>query len=263
MDRFVDERDFRLLESDPYTFFVLRRIIGGEVCLLLSDHRRLILCFSEHPYPVWIWTPDDAEEEEYCKAYELAQAHALLDGKHTFNMKYELAEYFIRRAEAEGKTLSVKMNLFAYDCPGPKEPDIRTDGGIRPCTEEDVEELAELIELFHAETGIDKKSREEYREDAIRRIGTGKMYFWVNEQARETACCQYAPTGDLASINLVYTKKEHRRKHYAENLVYQVTKIAQEAGYTPMLYTNADYAASNACYEKIGYVLRGKLCTIG
>ena len=33
-------------------------------------------------------------------------------------------------------------------------------------------------------------------------------------------------------------------------------------GYTPMLYTNADYTASNACYSKIGYVLRGKLCTI-
>ena len=47
------------------------------------------------------------------------------------------------------------------------------------------------------------------------------------------------------------------------DLVYQVTKIVEDAGYTPMLYTNADYAASNACYEKIGYVLRGKLCTLG
>jgi len=37
----------------------------------------------------------------------------------------------------------------------------------------------------------------------------------------------------------------------------------KEAGCIPMLYTDADYAASNACYEKIGYVLRGKLCTIG
>ena len=25
---------------------------------------------------------------------------------------------------------------------------------------------------------------------------------------------------------------------------------------------DADYAASNACYEKIGYVLRGSLCTV-
>ena len=64
--------------------------------------------------------------------------------------------------------------------------------------------------------------------------------------------------------------REGDESHTAESimrrilfLVYQVTKVAQDAGYTPMLYTNADYVASNACYEKIGYVLRGKLCTIG
>ena len=67
----------------------------------------------------------------------------------------------------------------------------------------------------------------------------------------------------MATINLVFTRPEFRRRHYAENLVYQVTKIATDLGYVPMLYTDADYAASNACYEKIGYVLRGKLCTIG
>ena len=67
----------------------------------------------------------------------------------------------------------------------------------------------------------------------------------------------------MASLNLVYTRPAFRRKHYAENLVYQVTKLAMDGGYVPMLYTDADYAASNACYEKIGYVLRGKLCTIG
>ena len=69
--------------------------------------------------------------------------------------------------------------------------------------------------------------------------------------------------GVFTSKDEVYTQKAHRRKHYAENLVYQVTKIVEDAGYTPMLYTNADYVASNACYEKIGYVLRGKLCTLG
>jgi len=67
----------------------------------------------------------------------------------------------------------------------------------------------------------------------------------------------------LAAIGLVYTRREERRKHYAENLVYQVTMIAKNAGFMPMLYTDADYVASNACYEKIGYILRGKLCTIG
>lgn len=45
-------------------------------------------------------------------------------------------------------------------------------------------------------------------------------------------------------------------------MVYQVTRRVSEMGYMPMLYTNADYRASNACYEKIGYTLRGKLCTV-
>ena len=45
-------------------------------------------------------------------------------------------------------------------------------------------------------------------------------------------------------------------------MVYEVTRIIADSGLTPMLYTDADYAASNACYEKIGYILRGKLCSI-
>ena len=89
------------------------------------------------------------------------------------------------------------------------------------------------------------------------------MYFWKDAQGRHVASCRYAPNGEMASVNLVYTRPEFRRRHYAENLVYQVTVRAQEAGYVPMLYTDADYAASNACYEKIGYVLRGRLCTVG
>ncbi len=76
------------------------------------------------------------------------------------------------------------------------------------------------------------------------------------------ASCKYGPNDALASINLVYTKEKYRRKQYAANLVYEVTKIALDNGYIPMLYTDADYKASNACYEKIGYELKGKLCTI-
>ena len=55
---------------------------------------------------------------------------------------------------------------------------------------------------------------------------------------------------------------DSRRRHYAQNLVYQVTKTLRDKGYMPMLYTDADYPASNVCYGKIGYRLRGKLCTI-
>lgn len=263
MDNYVDERDFKLLENDTYTFFVLRRILSADSSLLLTDHERLIICFTGTPYPVWIWTPDGASDQEYENAYQIAKENGLIDGEHTFNLKYELADYFIKRAAYEGQELAVMVNMFAYDCPEPVPPKSEVDGNICKCTEKDLDELVDFIDLFHEEVGIDKKSRTEYRQDAENYAKSGRMYFWVDEEGRKVASCQYAPTGNMASINLVYTRKEYRRKHYAEHLVYQVTKIAQDSGYTPMLYTNADYVASNACYEKIGYVQRGKLCTIG
>jgi hypothetical protein len=263
MDTYVDERDYKLLEADKYTFFVLKRIMGGDCKILLSDHESLILCFTGQPFPVWIWTPDDASEEEMGRAYLLAKEKGLLTGEYHFNVKYSLAEFFIKRAAEEGCKLSISINMYAYDCLDPKEPEIKAEGTLHRCDMNDVEELVAFFEMFHNEVGIDKKDVQGYRADAESFIKSENMFLWKDAQGNSVASCKYAPTGDMASINLVFTRPEFRRKHYAENVVYQVTRKAKEEGYVPMLYTNADYAASNACYEKIGYVLRGKLCTIG
>ena len=195
MDTFINEKDLELLNKDRYTFSVMKRIINDKCVLLLSDHEKLIMCFTGQPYTVWIWTPDGASEDEYERAYRVTRENNVMDGEHRFNIKYELAEYFIKRAKKDG-------------------------------------------------------------------IKTGSVYFWETSDGEFVASCNWHPANDMGSVGLVYTREEHRRKHYAEHLVYQVTKIVQNAGFMPMLYTDADYVASNACYEKIGYILRGKLCTI-
>ena len=263
MDCFADERDYKILENDKYTFFVLGRIMGGECDLLLTDHERLIICFTCKPYPVWIWTPDDVAKEEKEKAYELVRENGLFTEGHTFNLKYDLADYFIRRSSEDAPTLSIKTNMFAYDCPNPVKPHVRTDGELHRCVAEDIDELVEFMDLFHRETGVDQDSLEAYRRKAEEAVRSGSHFLWRNAEGRYVAICNFRPNGDLAGVGLVYTREEYRRKHYAENLVYQVTQMAKDAGYIPMLYTDADYAESNACYEKIGYVLKGKLCTIG
>ena len=262
MEHTADERDLRLLENDPYTFSVLRQIIGADCQLLLTDHKRLILCYSCPPYPVWIWTPDDASEEEMERAWQLAARNHLLDGTHSFNLKYGLADYFIRRSAASGKKLTVSVNLFAYDCQNPISPSEQTDGGLYRCTEQDVEALAEWMDRFHRAVGIDLRDMAHYQQNAAALIQAGQVFFWKNAVGNTVACCKCGLNGATAHIGLVYTRPEYRRKHYAQNLVYQVTMLAKNAGFTPMLYTDADYAASNACYEKIGYVLRGRLCTL-
>ena len=172
MDTYVDERDYKLLETDKYTFFVLKRIMGGECKLLLSDHERMIICFTGHPFPVWIWTADDASEEEMEKAYQLAIENRLLTGKHHFNIKYPLAEYFIRRAAVDGSELKITTNMFAYDCLDPVRPETEADGEIYRCEMKDLEEVVDFLDIFHKELGIDQKDILGYREDAEAFINT-------------------------------------------------------------------------------------------
>ena len=262
MDSFADERDYRLLENDKYTFFVLGRIMGGKCRFLLTDHERMIICHSDNPYPVWIWTPDDATENEKEFIYKVINEEFSRGKGYTFNIKYDLAEFFINKAKPEGMDYFIKMNMFAYDCPEPVKPDSTVDGKIHECTMDDVDEIVKIYNLFSKETGIDKQSVEDYRDKAEYSVKNKNLFFWENDAGRHVASCAYRPNGKLASLGLVFTIMKYRRKHYAENLVYLVTKKAQDEGYMPMLYTNADYVASNACYEKIGYKLRGKLCTL-
>lgn len=263
MDIFADERDYSLLKQDEYTFFVLRRIIDGDCKLLLSDHERLIVCFSEEPYPVWIWTPDELSDSEKEQVYVILEENLLLDGNHRFNSKYNLADYIINRAHNDGKVLSKSTNMLAYDCHKLIIPTQKVDGRIHLCKDADIDELIEFITQFYNDIGIDQKNNKEYYVEAKYYINSGSVFFWKNESGKPVACCKYVPNGEMASLGLVYTPPEYRRKHYAENLVYQVTKIVLEKGLIPMLYTDADYTASNACYQKLGYVLQGKLCTFG
>ena len=263
MDQFVDERDQKLLSGDKYTLSVLSRIVCGDKELLLSDHGNIIICFTCQPFPVWIWTPDDASEEELERAYSLSKENGLMDGNHRFNIKYQLAEYFVNRAKRDGLDLSITTNLYAYDCPEPVAPSDGTDGELHQCTEDDVDTLVDFIGMFHEAVNCDKESREQYRLQAEEDIRNGIAYLWKNTAGKYVASCNMRPVDDMGTIGLVYTRDEERRKHYAEHLVYQVTMIAKDKGLIPMLYTDADYVASNACYEKIGFVLRGKLCTIG
>lgn len=263
MDSFVDERDYAMLDKDKYTFYVLRRIIDRPCTLLLSDHESLLICFSTEPYPVWIWTRDEAGEAEKHRAYELLKENGFIGKDKGLIVKYDLAEYLISEAKKEGIKLSIKTNMFAYDCPKPEEPVVGAEGDIYRCINGDREELAAFIRSMHDENGDVRMDIKQSLEEADRKISEGRTYFWKTPDGKNVASCSYNLNADLASIGLVFTLPERRRRHYAENLVYKVTKLAQYEGCMPMLYTDADYVASNACYEKIGYVLRGKLCTVG
>ena len=262
MDSFVNEKDFVLIKQDNYTFEVLRRILKGECLIIRSNHENLLLCHSESQYPVWIWTPDNVQYEVKNNAWELARDLCPLSDGYRYNLKYELAEYFIKKAAGEGLNVGISMNLFVYDCPSSIPPAIVPDGDIYNCTKDDEAEAAAIIPYFYREIGKEEPSYEHCLEKVRYYIADNGFYFWKNNSGKTVACCSCKLNDRFALINSVYTFPNERRKHYAQNLVYQVTRKVSDMGYIPMLYTDADYKASNNCYENIGYILRGKICTI-
>ena len=264
MDKYKNSLEaVNLLENDKYTFSVLRSILTKKCEFILTDHKHYIICYSYKPFPIWIWTRDDITKEQAEKVYTILKNNSLLNGQYRFNLKYDFSKFLIDRAKIDGIEISISLNLLTYECLTPIKPSKKAKGKLHKCTEEDVFELADLIGCFHDEVEIDKKNKGEHLTDARLLINEGNVYFWKDDASNNVACCRYTPRdGELACIGLVFTRTENRRKNYAQNLVYSVTNIARNEGFIPILYTNANYAASNECYTKIGYEVKGRLCMV-
>ena len=81
-----------------------------------------------------------------------------LGSGYRYNLKYELAEYFIKKAFDEGVNAGISMNMFVYDCPSSIPPDTVADGGIYCCTTDDEKEAAAIIPRFYTKIGEEAPS---------------------------------------------------------------------------------------------------------
>ncbi|SCW61524.1 hypothetical protein SAMN02910456_02184 [Ruminococcaceae bacterium YRB3002] len=262
IDTFADERDTAMLRQDRYTYAVLARILGDRNRLLLTDHENLIICHSQNEFPVWVWTRDNASTDIYDTIWNVLRELLPFEDGYRFNAKHDLGKYLVDKAESSGIPAKISMQLFAYHCPEVIAPENTVEGTWRCCTPSDIGEAAVLHNRFFTEVSEDKPTMEHSTERVTAHIDRGEFFYWTDPEGRTVACCDYEIQDDLAYIGCVYTLPEHRRHHYAQHLVYEVTRLVASKGYVPMLYTDADYAASNACYQKIGYVLSGGLCQV-
>ena len=262
MDKFVTEKDLELLSRDECTFYVLGKILRRQNTLVLTDHRDLILCYSEPPFPVWLWTSDGCSDAVKESAWLAVKEDLPFSAGYSVNMKYEAAEYFKRRAEEEGTPVAISEQMRALVCPKPVNPDIEADGALHICGPEDVAEGAAMRSLFFAEIGHEAPPFAHIEETVRGHVEAKTLFFWKNSDGETVSCCNYKTVGSLGCIGCVLTKREHRRRHYAQNMVYRVSEIIKSTGATPMLYTDANYPASNACYEKVGFKVSGEVCTV-
>lgn len=250
-----------LLREDAITYSVLLRILQGECSHIFTDLENVIVCYSGQPWPIWVWCRDaenqgDVLEIVRClkenfpleQGYDIILSHALL-GK-----LRETDEYFRTAKEGRG-LLSYRLDAIktiVYPC----------EGGMSLVREDEIPSLIGVWQDMHMEMEGRSFTPEHCRESMRRLVDSGRLFAWRNDAGVIVALTGRGDQGEYSKVTSVYTLPEHRRKGYAINLVHGVTRGMLADGFTPILYTDAGYEASNACYQKIGYRLVGRLTSI-
>ncbi len=248
--------DGGILGEDIYTFNVLERIMRGVCAKTVTDGKNFIICHSCYPYPVWVWT-SDAISDEGLKAAAQIIAEEFDISRTRFNVKYSFAKYLEGSAEVK-----ILVNMKTYICKNAVRPKKAADGQAVRADMSRLDEVLSLTRAFHDETQADRKSDAEYLADIKASIESGSQFLWQDSRGEAVSVCHTRRSGGNVAISSVITRSDRRRRGYASSLVYSVAENLIAEGICPLLYTDADYEASNACYTSVGFVPVGSICTV-
>lgn len=247
-----------LMEKEAITYSVLMKILQGQCADIFTDHENMVVCYSSQPWPVWVWCQDMfmAKEIGAClkENFPVEQGYEIIMSCELLEQLRQEDDYF-RRAGHKMGLLSYRLdqiNLINYPCEGHMD-----------CVRE--EEIPSLISAWQA-MRIEMEGRhitpERCVETMSRMVAEKVLFAWRLKDGTITALTAKGNQPPYSKVTSVYTLPAHRRKGYAINLVHSVTKTILDDGLIPILYTDAGYEASNACYRKIGYELVGRLTSI-
>lgn len=255
------ETDVKLLQGDDeITFSVLISLLQRECTDIFTNHESVIVCYSNAPFPVWVWVKDAEQPEDVTAIAQCLKEAFPMEQGHYYNLSYELLEK-LKETDAYFCQAGRKTGLISHRLDAIQEIHHPCDGQRCVVQQEDLERLIPIWQdmVFEME-GIQHEA-EFCRQKILRHIQRRSLFLWKNEEGETVAITGRGDMGKYSKVNAVYTLPGYRRKGYAINLVHQVTQDILKDGLIPILYTDADYIASNSCYEKIGYRPVGQLCT--
>jgi len=250
-----------LMKEDAITFSVLKNILLGECAHIVTDLTSFVICHSCWPYPVWVWCGDVKNEGVVAEIARCIQEDFPLEQGYVHNLSYELLET-LKGADPYFSGVKEKMGLLSYRLDTIQEINYPCRGAMRAVQQEEIPSLIDVWHDMHMEMEGHDLSREHCRNSLNRLVGEKKLFAWRLADGTITALTGRSDQEPYSKITSVYTLPSHRRQGYAINLVHGVTKRMLADGLIPILYTNADYVASNVCYQKIGYRQVGRLTAI-
>ncbi len=253
--------DTKIFGQDELTFSVLTAIVNNKSAKVFTDGETVVICHSCNPWPVWAWVSQEVTKESLINAAECLAKEFSPEEGYAYNLSYELLEE-LKKINKVFRKVTIKTNMLTYRCDKILDVKKFCDGKARLATDTDIELLSRWECELHNDTEGLGLNKEECRKKVEGMIHEKSLWVWENGQGELVAMTSGEVEGKYSKVASVYTLPEARRKGYALHLVHRVTKEILEKGSVPILYTDADYPASNECYKKVGYKQVGSLCSV-
>lgn len=250
-----------LMQTEDITYSVLMRILQGPCADIYTDHEKVVICHSGQPWPVWVWCRDAEDPAAVAEIVGVLRQGLPLHTVRYCIMQEELAEK-LREEDAYFQDAKPGMGLLSYRLDNIREIEYSCEGGMDLVREEEIHSLIEVWHAMHMEMEGMDQSLEHCAETMFRKVNARELFAWRTKDGKIVALTGRSDQGKYSKITSVYTLPEYRRKGYAINLVHGVTKTILADNLIPILYTDAGYTASNACYQKIGYEQVGSLVSL-
>ncbi len=242
--------DTKQYKNDSTKFFFVERNRRLEGAKVVTDNMSYVLCQSKSGFPVWVWTLDKLSLSKLKELKQVLTSY-LDDSEVQVTSRKQVYDYLVQcNNPYVDRSSYFEMGFLQCDQAVKPNP---CDGYLDKVSLDEVNLLSEYVYLDRLELQLDVLTREEAYDKAVSLFHDDNFYVWRNNLGKLVAYLNYQVYENKAKLGNVYTVKEERRKGYCANLVYTVSKKLLEEGYTPFLYTDYNYPASNGAYQKVGY----------
>lgn len=262
IEKFMKENFELLLEKEWLNCLMVGNCLEGQkvgtegwmLAKVAQNERTELVMLYRKPWKLIMYSPiENISDELYKFAAEevYKQDNNLLGVNAETEIANKFAKYYCQISKKEYR-LQKPMKILVLEKILPLK---KTNEAIfRKATEKDKQILIEYIKEFYKEALGQEMPDEEVNKKFKSYLEKG--YYVLEKESKIVA--QAVIGRELMKgqcISGVYTPKEERRKGYAYNLVYELSKksLKEGADYC-VLYTDAENPISNYIYEKIGYV---------
>lgn len=234
--------------ADELAFVRVFRILSQSAPLVLSDGRFCLLVQGSATDPAWVWTAKDCPDETLQSL--LATILGMREIGHLPGVVSKgRCIRLMELAYANLPTRRQRINVYRMDALIPHTAPGMRVGGMEVSPET---AGALIASLAAADSGT--LSNAMRREMGLAFCQSPDAAAW---RAPDGAIASIAKRADVrdryADLHTVVTAEPYRNRGYAKALLSALCREILDAGRTPMLYADRDYAPSNAAYRAIGF----------